>query len=174
MAIPGMSGASPMDPMEPNAPITSKPEVTNDPLPLVADKKDVKDETQTPPQKKAQASFKEYINNGNALYNETSLIGLTAQLFSKQKMGNEIIVDGFPKGTTLGDVKKMFNLPDGSLRHMVARGGGDFDKYKVEELGRQVIIPAKSLEDAFGISSSELKKMFPDEQYSNWHFGTGL
>ena len=122
---------------------------------------------------KATNALKSDIKNGNALYNETGPFGAIGTLIDKGRVDNEIIISGFSKGTTLGDVRKKYNLPPGSLRHLVTSGGGNFDSYKVSDLGGQVVIFADDMEQGLGVSAKELKKMFPDKQFSPWHsFGT--
>lgn len=118
---------------------------------------------------KATNALKSDIKNGNALYNETGPFGAIGTLIDKGRVDNEIILSGFPKGTTLGDVRKKYNLPVGSLRHLVTSGGGNFDSYKVSELGGQVVIFADDMEQGLGVSAKELKQMFPDKQFSPWH-----
>ena len=122
---------------------------------------------------KAQKALETDIKNGNALYNETGPFGAIGTLIDKGRVDNEIIISGFPKDTTLGDVRKKYNLPVGSLRHLVTSGGGNFDSYKVSELGGQVVIFADDMQEGLGVSAKDLKKMFPDKQFSPWHsFGT--
>ena len=118
---------------------------------------------------KATNALKSDIKNGNALYNETGPFGAIGTLTDKGRVDNEIILSGFPKDTTLGDVRKKYNLPVGSLRHLVTSGGGNFDSYKVSELGGQVVIFADDMEQGLGVSAKELKQMFPDKQFSPWH-----
>ena len=118
---------------------------------------------------KATNALKSDIKNGNALYNETGPLGAIGTLIDKGRVDNEIILSGFPKDTTLGDVRKKYNLPVGSLRHLVTSGGGNFDSYKVSELGGQVVIFADDMEQGLGVSAKELKQMFPDKQFSPWH-----
>ena len=118
---------------------------------------------------KATNALKSDIKNGNALYNETGPFGAIGTLIDKGRVDNEIILSGFPKDTTLGDVRKKYNLPVGSLRHLVTSGGGNFDSYKVSELGGQVVIFADDMEQGLGVSAKELKQMFPDKQFSPWH-----
>ena len=60
---------------------------------------------------KAQAKLKEDIKNNNILYNETGLFGALGTLFDKGRIDNEIIFSKFPEGTTLGDIRKRYNLP---------------------------------------------------------------
>ena len=117
---------------------------------------------------KATNALKSDIKNGNALYNETGPFGAIGTLIDKGRVDNEIILSGFPKDTTLGDVRKKYNLPVGSLRHLVTSGGGNFDSYKVSELGGQVVIFADDMEQGLGVSAKELKQMFPDKQFSPW------
>lgn len=122
---------------------------------------------------KAKKALETDIKNGNALYNETGPLGVIGTLIDKGRVDNEIIISGFSKDTTLGDVRKKYNLPPGSLRHLVTSGGGNFDSYKVSELGGQVVIFADDMQEGLGVSAKELKKMFPDKQFSPWHsFGT--
>lgn len=118
---------------------------------------------------KAKKALEADIKNGKALYNETGLFGAIGTLIDKGRVDNEIILSGFSKDTTLGDVRKKYNLPVGSLRHLVTSGGGNFDSYKVSELGGQVVIFADDMEQGLGVSAKELKKMFPDKQFSPWH-----
>lgn len=118
---------------------------------------------------KATNALKSDIKNGNALYNETGPFGAIGTLIDKGRVDNEIIISGFPKDTTLGDIRKKYNLPVGSLRHLVTSGGGNFDSYKVSELGGQVVIFADDMQEGLGVSAKELKQMFPDKQFSPWH-----
>ena len=118
---------------------------------------------------KAKKALEADIKNGNALYNETGFFGAIGTLIDKGRVDNEIILSGFSKDTTLGDVRKKYNLPPGSLRHLVTSGGGNFDSYKVSELGGQVVIFADDMEQGLGVSDKELKKMFPAKQFSPWN-----
>ena len=122
---------------------------------------------------KATNALKSDIKNGNALYNETGPFGAIGTLVDKGRVDNEIILSGFPKDTTLGDVRKKYNLPVGSLRHLVTSGGGNFDSYKVSELDGPVYIFADDMQKGLGVSADELKEMFPEKQFSPWNkFGT--
>lgn len=122
---------------------------------------------------KAQAKLKEDIKNNDILYNETGIFGALGTLFDKGRIDNEIIFSDFPEGTTLGDIRKRYNLPPGSLRHLVSSGGGNFDSYKVSELDGPVYIFADDMQKGLGVSAGELKEMFPDKQFSPWNkFGT--
>ena len=118
----------------------------------------------------AQKALEADITNGNALYNETGFWGAIGTLMDKGRIDNEIIISGFPEGTTLGDIKKKYNLPAGSLKHLVESGGGKFDNHKAPST---VVIFADDMQEGLGVSAKELKKMFPDKQFSPWHsFGT--
>lgn len=118
---------------------------------------------------KAQAKLKEDIKNDNVFYNETGIFGAIGTLIDKGRIDNEIRFFNFPKDTTLGDIKKRYNLPPGSLRHLVTTGGGDFDSYKVSELDGPVYIFADDMQKGLGVSADELKEMFPDKQFSPWN-----
>ena len=172
MAIPGMSGATPMDPMDSGKATRTKQTSKVGNVPMADANRDVTAEQQA--QKKqdaAKAQLQTDIKNGNALYNQTSPIGWLGQIIDGQKIGSEIIISGLPEGTTLGDVSKMYNLPAGSLRHNSAGGGGNFDKHKV--YGGTVTVHVDDMATGLGITTNALKDMFPDEAFSNWHFGTG-
>jgi hypothetical protein len=119
----------------------------------------------------AKARLTENIKNGDALYNQTSPIGWFGQVIDGQKVGSEIIITGIPEGTTLGQVSAMYNLPAGSLRHNSAGGGGNFNLHKV--CGGTVSVHVDHMAQGLGITTDALKDMFPDEAFSNWHFGTG-
>ena len=120
---------------------------------------------------KATNALKSDIKNGNALYNETGPFGAIGTLIdNKRRVDNEIIISGFPKDTTLGDIKKKYNLPAGSLKHLVKSGGGKFDNHKAPST---VVIFADDMQEGLGVSAKELKKMFPAKQFSPWYsFGT--
>lgn len=118
----------------------------------------------------AQKALEDDINNENAWYNETGFFGAIGTLFDSGRIDNEIIISGFPEGTTLGDIKKKYNLPAGSLKHLVESGGGKFDNHKAPST---VVIFADDMQEGLGVSAKELKKMFPPKQFSPWHsFGT--
>ena len=119
----------------------------------------------------AKANLQACIESGDAIYNQTSPIGWLGQFIDGQKVGSEIIISGFPEGTTLGQVSAMYNLPAGSLRHNSSGGGGNFNLHKV--CGGTVSVSIKDMAEGLGISTDDLKAMFPDESFSNWHFGTG-
>ena len=127
--------------------------------------------TSDTPEAKAKAVLVEDIKKGNALYNETNIIGDFMGLIFDKKAGNYVTIEGFPEGTTLGEVRKKYNLPPGSLRHLVPAGGGNFDSYKVPSgsNGGYVYIYDDNLADGIGVSTRELKGMFPDKQFSPWY-----
>lgn len=168
MAIPGMSGAAPMDPKDPIAPTGGpNPTAPSDPLPLVdADGGDGKTAEQKKKEAAAKAALTQTIANGDAVYSQSNIVGDALGLIFDKKVGNYVVIDNLPEGTTLGDIRKKYNLPPGSLRHMVASGGGDFDTYKTEGY---VHIYASDLAEGLGISGRELKGMFPEKQFSPWY-----
>lgn len=141
-------------------------------VPMADASRDITAEQQAQKKKDAaKAKLTAEIQNGNALYNQTSPLGWLGQVIDGQKVGSEIIITGIPEGTTLGQVSKMYNLPAGALRHNSAGGGGNFDQHKV--CGGTVSVNIEHMAEGLGITTDQLKDMFPDEAFSNWHFGTG-
>lgn len=130
-------------------------------VPMV-DEKNQKPEQQV----KAKKALEKEIKSGNAVYNETSFFGVIGTLVERGRIDNEVLIT-VPSGTKLGDIRKKYNLPPGSLRHMVTSGGGNFDSYEVSGI---VNIYADDMEKGLGVSGKELKKMFPDKQFSSWYF----
>ena len=120
----------------------------------------------------AENALKKDIADGNAIYVQTNPIGdLMGFLFDK-KGGNYVKISNIPSGTTLGDIKKQYHLPTGSLRHLVTSGGGNFDLHQVptDHKGNgYVYIYADDLAEGIGNSDRELKGMFPDKQFSPWY-----
>lgn len=170
--VSGTSGNAPIGRI--NSPSASGTRSTGETgnIPMADANKDVTAEEQAKKkQDAAKAKLTEEIAKGNALYNQTSPIGWLGQAIDGQKVGSEIIITGIPDGTTLGQVSRMYNLPAGALRHNSAGGGGDFDKHKV--CGGTVTVHVDHMASGLGITTDQLKEMFPDEAFSNWHFGTG-
>ena len=132
----------------------------------------VDDNSKPQEQVKAENALKNDIKNGNATYIQTNPIGDLIGLLADKKAGNYVDISNIPPGTTLGDIRKQYNLPPGSLRHLVSSGGGDFDSYKVptDSNGNgYVYIYADDLAEGIGVSNKELKGMFPDKQFSPWY-----
>ncbi len=131
----------------------------------------VNEDEKTKESKKAEKTLENDIKNGNAIYNESNIIGDAFALVFDKKAGNYIIISGLEEGTTLGEIREKYNLPPGSLRHMVTKGGGNFDTYKVpsNDNGGYVHIYDDDLAEGLGISTRELKGMFPDKQFSPWY-----
>ncbi len=171
----GVSGASGNNPIQgKNGAKVSGTQKTNGAgnIPMADANRDITAEEQAKKkQDAAKAKLTEEIAKGNALYNQTSPIGWLGQVIDGQKVGSEIIITDIPEGTTLGQVSKMYNLPAGALRHNSAGGGGNFDLHKV--CGGTVAVNIEHMAEGLGITTDQLKEMFPDEAFSNWHFGTG-
>lgn len=131
------------------------------------------DDNQKPSKEvKAENALKNAIADGNATYVQTNPIGDFMGLVFDKKAGNYVDISNIPTGTTLGEIRKQYNLPPGSLRHLVTSGGGDFDSYKVptDSNGKgYVYIYADDLTEGIGKSGSELKEMFPKKQFSPWY-----
>ena len=80
---------------------------------------------------------------------------------------DEIFVT-LPAGTTMAEVKKRYNLPDGSLKDYLrfasSHGIESWDDYKVENLEGsgfgKVWFDAKTFAKANGLTIEDLKKMF--------------
>lgn len=166
MAIPGMSGATPMDPMGPSTPIGQGPEAANSPLPLVSEQPPENANGQTPPQKKAEQSLKQQITNGTASYSEAGLGTYIGQAIDHQRFGDQVYLTGFEKGTTLGDIEKQYNLPKNSLKHMYTKSKIG---YKSEEAPSVVYVTASNVAEGMGKTTKELKAMFPDNLISPWY-----
>lgn len=172
MTIPEIPGSSPINPTNgpQSAASSQRANASDAPLPLVSETTETEQTDQTPPQKRAQQNLENAIKNKNAYYNQTGPFGWIGQAIDRQKIGSEIVISGL-KGKTLGEVKEMYNLPDGSLRHMRVSGGGNFDLHKVPD--DSVYVNVNDVANGLGITVDQLKDMFPDEQFSTWYFGTG-
>ena len=120
---------------------------------------------------KAEKALENDIKKGNAIYNESNIIGDAIALIFDKNVGNYVVIKGFDKDTTLGEIREKYNLPNGSLRHMVPKGGGNFDTYKVpsNDNGGYVYIYDNDIAEGLGVSTRELKGMFPDKQFSPWY-----
>lgn len=125
-------------------------------------------------QKKAKETLTKAIADGNADYNQTNLLGsLGGLIFDKN--GGDYVTLSVPNGTSLGDIRKQYNLPPGSLRHLVISGGGDFDSYIIgsKSCPGPAYIYTDNLAEGLGITKRELKGMFPPEHFSSWYNLTG-
>jgi len=131
----------------------------------------VEENTKTPEQTKATNNLQITISDGNATYNESNLLGDIASFFMDKNVGNYIVIEGLPEGITLGEIKSKYNLPDGSLRHMVISGGGSFDAHTAPtgSKGAYFYVYDNDLAEGLGISTRELKDMFPETQFSPWY-----
>ncbi len=120
---------------------------------------------------KAKQTLENDINKGNAIYNQTNWFGNFIAAVEDDKMGDFVIIKGLPNDITLGEIKVKYNLPDGSLKHMISSGGGNFNTYNppTNSDGGYVRIYSDDFAEALGISTRELKGMFPDKQFSPWY-----
>lgn len=110
-------------------------------------------------QKVALNNFENAVKAGNVKFEEPNLL---ARILGSED-NFKITIDD--KNTTLGDVKILYNLPDGALTeggNIIDDYGGNRDLYKVP-IGADnkpyIRINAKDLSTATGISEENLKNM---------------
>ena len=78
------------------------------------------DDNQKPQEQvQAESKLKKDIQSGNAIYMQTNPVSDFIGLLFDKKGGNYVDISNIPSGTTLGDIRKQYNLPPGSLRHLV-------------------------------------------------------
>ncbi len=143
MAIPGMSGATPMDPNY----NMDTPEVA---APKTEEMFNYGDSAEEKEKQVRQQQAKNYlqgqIGNGNSTY-ITNLISDDIYV-STGKM-------------TLQQIEKAYNLPQGTLRHDKPDSGYYGGQIP---LNGEVYISVGTMADALGISKADLKKMYSKEQ----------
>lgn len=144
---------------------TTKTSAGDKPIPMVSG------EPKNEPAEKAKNALTAKIKDGQASYNQSNWGGDLMGLIFDKKAGDQVVITDLPEGTTLGDIRKQYNLPPGSLRHLVSSGGGDFDTYKAptNSNGAYVYIYTDDLAEGVGVSERELKGMFPEKQFSPWY-----
>ena len=108
-------------------------------------------------QQEALKNFSDEVKAGNVTYEEPNWI---LKLMGAENSFRITLDD---KNTTLGDVKLMYNLADGTMYQNIRDDyGGNRDKYKVP-IGPDdkpyVIINSKDLSTATGISEENLRAM---------------
>ena len=166
MAIPGMSGAAPMDPMGPTgAAAAPEPTAPSDPLPLVSGETPAPDD-RTPKEKAAETKIAAQIAAKTASYSEAGPGTIIGQAIDHQRFGDQIYLTGFPEGTTLGDIEDQYNLPKNSLRHMYTETQGG---YRSEKAPSVVYVTASNVAEGMGKTTKELKAMFPKDMISAWY-----
>lgn len=148
MAIPGMSGATPLDPMSPTNSTSSVEAASTEEAMFV---NDGHSEAKAEAQKKQAAATKALtadIKNGNARYNIKIL-------------GDD--VDLAPDGNmTLRDIEKRYNLPQGTLNDEKTDINGYYATQR--PAGGVVNVSAKTLAKSLGKDTEKLKDMFPEGQ----------
>ena len=125
------------------------------------------EETKT---EKAKSELQKAIDAGNVKYESPNIIDKIAGLIMDEKWGDYIVVKGIEPGTTLGEIKKLYNLPDGSLRHNTVRLGVNFmDDIELtgdDQTGNgtcQAIIYLSDLSTALDLSPEEIQKMIENK-----------
>ena len=169
MAIPGMSGSSPMDPNTPVAPKTAPEQTSETAIPMVDTDEVEANEREAEKAAKQQAAketLRETINAGNATYYETNIVGMALDYYTYGNGHDKIFLTNLPEGTVMKDIKTKYNLPVGSLKHNIPREVKERDYYAP---GSVVTVFVDDFCEATGLSKRELKGMFPENQYSHWY-----
>ena len=160
MTVSGIHSAEGAAPVStPQTDVTSKTTSKKD-VPMTSGKTQAQRDEEAK-QQKARKALMEAIANGNVTYMNLNPVIAFYQFTEKQAYGDQLSITNIPEGTTLGQVKRQYNLPDGALKHMWTKKTDNYDLDSAPVRNGYVYFTVSEFAKNNGLTVDDVKKMFP-------------